>query len=574
MIYDGRAKRLVKRKAPNLTASDGVGEQAGGPGTSRRSRRDDGVRRVGRIGVLWTALEPRQRLIAFLAVAAMVAAIYGVVQTASKPSYVTLYSGLDSQAIGEVAGAVEGMGVPYEMRAGSVFVPASERDRVRMALAAEGMPRNGPAGYELLDGVDGFGTTTEMFEATYWRAKEGELARTILAAPGVRSARVHIANPVGRPFQRSVEPTASVTVMTNYGPLEPAAAEAIRYLVASAVAGLTPTAVSVIDAAYGAVLKQGEATATANGETPGGARENELRREVERLLAARVGEGKAIVTVAVSAKTESERVTERVFDPQSRVAISTDSRETTENNKGAGAGGAGGAASVASNLPQAQNGGGGETTSARTETEERVNYEVSETTRERLIPAGEVERLTVAVLVDGVNAVGADGERVWSPRPEAELRQIRDLVQAAVGFDADRGDIVTVETLEFAQTAGAVATAPNAALVFFEDNGLMLAQMAILGAIALGLGLFVLRPLMRAAETQNMAPETEGPTIDWAAAQRIEQQQNDLQQQIEVDRLTLLKNTFAERRDESATVLRGWLERDVQAQIESESEAR
>ncbi len=528
---------------------------------------------MGRIGVLWTALEPRQRLIAFLAVAAIAAAIYGVVQTARTPSYVTLYSGLDSQAIGEVAGAVEGMGVPFEMRAGSVFVPASERDRVRMALAADGLPRNGPSGYELLDGVDGFGTTTEMFEATYWRAKEGELARTILAAPGVRSARVHIANPVGRPFQRSVEPTASVTVMTNYGPLEPAAAEAIRYLVASAVAGLTPTSVSVIDAAYGAVLKQGEATATANGETPGGARENELRREVERLLAARVGEGKAIVTVAVLAKTESERVTERVFDPQGRVAISTDSRETTENSKGAG-GGPGGAASVASNLPQAQNGGGGETTSARTETEERVNYEVSETTRERLIPAGEVERLTVAVLVDGVNGVGADGERVWSPRPEAELRQIRDLVQAAVGFDADRGDIVTVETLEFAQTPGAVATAPNPALVFFEDNGVMLVQMAILGAIALGLGLFVLRPLMRAAETQNMPQETEGPTIDWAAAQRIEQQQNDLQQQIEVDRLTLLKNTFAERRDESATVLRGWLERDVQAQIESDGEAR
>ena len=523
---------------------------------------------VSNIGGIWNGLEPRQRLIAALAAVAIAAALYGVWQSASQPPMATLYSGLDSQAAGEVMQAVEGMGATAQLSGSAVMVPAAERDRLRLALAAEGLPRNGPAGYELLDAVDGFGTTSEMFEATYWRAKEGELARTILAAPGVRSARVHIANPVNRAFQRTVSPTASVTVTTSYGPLEPATAEAIRYMVSSAVAGLTPTSVSVIDAAYGAVLRSGEeASASVDGGTPGGAREAELRSEVERLLAARVGEGKAIVSVSVDAQGESERITERIVDPQSRVVISSDSRELTETSKGTAGGGAG-AATVASNLPQAE--GGGESESSRAETEERVNYEVSETTRERIVPAGEVRRLTVAVLVDGVSRVNEAGERAWSPRSQEELDQLRELVRAAVGFNAERGDVVTVETLQFAEKpeVGAVATAD--ATRFLAQNGGTLAQMAIFGLIALGLALFVLRPILRASQAPQAAPEAEGP-MDWPVVNEISHHETE-EDDDQIDRIALLKNTFSERRDESATVLRGWLEKDVQAAAEQEGQ--
>jgi flagellar M-ring protein FliF len=514
---------------------------------------------------IWSALQPRQRLIAGLALVAIFAAVWGVWQAAREPGMALLYSGLDPQAAAEVGAAAQATGVEVEVEGGEVRVTASERDRVRMALAAQGLPRSGPAGYEILDRLDGFGATSEMFAAAYWRAKEGELARTILAAPGVRSARVHIANPVGRPFQRGARPSASVTVTTAYGALDTGQAEAIRFLVASAVAGLSPESVSVIDAAHGVVLRMGEAGDARDAAAQGASREIALRGEIERLLAARVGEGKAIVTVAVETTSESETTVERIVDPNTRVAISTDTRELSDT----GGGGAGGGATVASNLPVEGGGGAqGGAPRARSETEERVNYEVSETTRERTRRAGDVKKVTVAVLVDGVSTTGADGARSWSPRPEAEIEQLRDLVRAAVGYDEGRGDVVTVETLEFAErAAGAGAVAEGGVMTFLERNAMQLIQMGALGVVALGLALFVVRPILSAAENAPViGPERLPPPLDFGEVEEI-------QRGGPVDHVAMLKEMFAEQRDDSANVLRSWLERDVQANIEAENES-
>ena len=129
----------------------------------------------------------------------------------------------------------------------------AQRDSLRMTLAAEGLPANSGAGYELLDGLSGFGTTAQMFDAAYWRAKEGELARTIRANPQIKSARVHIAQAPEMPFQANVPPKASVTVTTAGGGLSTAQARAIRHLVAAAVPGLLPEAVAVIDSVGGLI---------------------------------------------------------------------------------------------------------------------------------------------------------------------------------------------------------------------------------------------------------------------------------------------------------------------------------
>ena len=520
---------------------------------------------MGRFLKVWSALQPRQKLIAALALAATLAAVIGLVQSVRSPALGPLYAGLDPAAAQEVVAAVQSMGAAVEVQGGTVMVPEGERDRLRMALAAQGLPRNGPAGYEILEGLDGFGTTSEMFEATYWRAIEGELARTILATPGVRTARVHIANPAGRPFQRGARPSASVTVTMGYGALSPNNAEAIRFLVASAVAGMDPGQVSVIDAAQGAVLRPGEDAADVAGQMPGGQREAQLRAEIERLLAARVGHGKAIVTVAVETDMESETVVERVIDPDSRTPISSETREIEETSQGGG----GGAATVASNLPQDGGGeGGGGQSSARTEAEERVNFEISETTRETVKRAGEVSRITVAVLVDGVRAPGPDGETVWAPRPAEEIEQLRQLVQSAIGFDEARGDVVTVETLEFAERGDAGAVAEDGFGRFIERNGMTLAQTASLALVALGLILFVLRPLLKAAEAQpldpDLGPERMPPDL----------QLGDLSDDApaEDDHMARLRQLFADQKEDSANVLRAWLERDVQKTIDAEGE--
>ena len=132
-----------------------------------------------------------------------------------------LYSGLDATAAGEVVAELEAEGVAFEVDGAAILVDSAARDRIRMALAAKGLPAGGPAGYEILDNLSGFGTTSQMFDAAYWRAKEGELARTITGSPDVRAARVHLANPVSQPFSRTPAGSASVTVTMARGELEP-----------------------------------------------------------------------------------------------------------------------------------------------------------------------------------------------------------------------------------------------------------------------------------------------------------------------------------------------------------------
>ena len=206
----------------------------------------------------WRALDLRRRAVLLAAVGLTFLAVFSLAQIATRPGMALLYSGLDPAAAGEVVGALEQMNVQAEIRGDAIYVPEDARDRVRLGLASQGLPRQGQAGYELLDGLSGFSATTDMFNAAYWRAKEGELARTILAASGVRAARVHIAVPNRRPFARSgAGTTASVTVTMAGGTLTQDQAMAIRYMTALAVPGLDPKQVAVIDSRAGMVLAPG-----------------------------------------------------------------------------------------------------------------------------------------------------------------------------------------------------------------------------------------------------------------------------------------------------------------------------
>ena len=341
----------------------------------------------------------RRRVTAILAAMAMFAAVLGLANLASKPSLSLLYSGLESGQAGEIVRALDQRGVVYDVQGGSIYVEGARRDELRMTLASEGLPRNSSQGYELLDNLSGFGTTSQMFDAAYWRAKEGELARTIAASPQIAAARVHIAHQGATPFQRDLKPTASV-VLTASGEVSAAQARALRYLVASAVAGLDPDDVAVIDDSGELIGLADEATGLDHRAGPRGGAEAE---GAAPCLEARVGLGNAVVEVAVETDNESESIRERRFDPQERVAISTETEEasTTSQNSGSGD------VTVASNLPDGDGAGGGTSSSQQSETRERVNYEVSEVNREVLRAAGAIRR------TDG----GGAGQ--MAPRPKA-----------------------------------------------------------------------------------------------------------------------------------------------------------
>ena len=266
-----------------------------------------------------------------------------------------LYSGLDPATSGEVVTSLEQKTIPFEIRGDAIYVDSSQRDRARLTLAGEGLPSNGIAGYELLDSLSGFGTTSQMFDAAYWRAKEGELARTILASARISKARVHIANAVQQPFSRGAEPTASVTVSMKSGALDTKQATAIRYLISAAVSGMTPEQVAVIDSEYGIILESGQPNSIRQGTGALDPRAAELRENIERLLAARVGAGNVVVEVMIKAHNERETVTQRILDPENSVPVSSDTETNTESSSG----GTSGAVTVASNLPETADGASG-----------------------------------------------------------------------------------------------------------------------------------------------------------------------------------------------------------------------
>lgn len=428
------------------------------------------------------------------AVAALITILVILSRMAAAPSFALLYAGLDPAAAGEVIAALDARGVANEVRGDSIYVDQSRRDELRMALAGEGLPATGSAGYELLDGLSGFGTTSQMFDAAYWRAREGELARTILSSPQVRAARVHLANPGADPFAPRTEVTASVTLRPAAGGIGPSQARALRYLVASSVPGLRPENVTVIDADSGQMIG-GQTAAAPNEEAA--ARAETLRRNIARLLSARVGPGNAVVEVNVEVETDTETVIERRIDPESRVVIATDTEERSNASRDA----ARAAVTVASNLPDGDAAGsGGNSSSENTESRERVTFDVSELQREVASAPGGIRRIGVAVLVNGLPSVNENGRAVVEPRPQEELAALEALVQSAIGYDAARGDQVTIRSMAFVPPEDVPLAEAGGGLFSGPIDVARLVQVALLSLVALAVAMFVVRPALQLRE--------------------------------------------------------------------------
>lgn len=445
----------------------------------------------------WMALDARRRAMLIGGAAALVVTLLLLTRMAGTPSMSLLYAGLEPAAAGEVIAALETRGVAYSVRNDAIYVASGARDEMRMGLAAEGLPANGAAGYELLDSLSGFGTTSQMFDAAYWRAKEGELSRTILASPHVRAARVHIATPSNDPFQSAMDVTASVSIRPSSGGLQAEHADALRFLVASSVPGLSAQNVTILDADNGRVIGgDNQASFGAAGDHAA-----ELRSNIERMLAARVGAGNAVVEVSVELSSAEERVMERRIDPESRVAVQTDSEERSNTSRDAAAG----AVTVASNLPtgDAETAGGG-SNSADNETRERVTFDVSETQREVLSVPGALRKISVAVLVNGVPAISDDGQEILEVRGQEELDALEALVQSAIGFNAERGDQITIRSMVFEPRTQEELLSSSDGLFSGALDLSQILQAAFLALVALALIFGLLRPALK--RSPNLVP--------------------------------------------------------------------
>lgn len=365
-----------------------------------------------------------------------------------------LYGGLDTQDSSDVIAKLDGLDIPYKLvgDGASILVPQAEVARLRMMMAEEGLPSGGSMGYEIFDQTDAFGTTSFVQNINRVRALEGELSRSIRSINKVAAARVHLVLPQRKLFDREkLNATASIVLRTRGGPLSRSQVLAIQNLVAAAVPSLGPNQVSIVDE-NGKLLASVDAENGVDGAMNSLQNrqleyENRLKGQLEKLLANYVGPGKAQVEVSVEVNFNRVTTNAEIFDPDLQVVLSTQTVEESEQSRDQST--SSGDVSVAGNLPDATTTAIG-ASSSNTRIEETTNFENSKTVRTEIHEAGQIKKLSVAVLIDGTYEVGEDGSSSYVPRTQEELDQLAALVRSAVGFDAARGDVVEIVNLPFA----------------------------------------------------------------------------------------------------------------------------
>ena len=528
------------------------------------------------------------RLAAVLGVAAGVAAVLvAVMLRMGQAPDALLYSNLDLKEASEITASLEQSGIKYSTRGdgSTIMVNRDDVGTARMMVAGKGLVTSGSVGYELFDNQSVLGQTEFQQNLNAKRALEGELARTILSFRGVTSTRVLIALPRREMFQSETgEPTAMVVVGVGGRALTGDQVQAIRNVVASSVTGLKPEKVTVTDTANRTLAAgtEGSGFSSASADEAKGQAESQLQARIQNLVEGVVGVGAARVTVSADIDHSRSTTQEQTYDPDGQVVRSTSSNGAeSKDTTGASDGGA----TATNNIP----GGEPPTTtpigSTDSTTGETTNYEISSTTTTTVKEAGEVKKLSVAVAVDGklTPAANGQGEPTYAARTPAEITQIEDLVKAAMGFDAARGDQVRVTNVRFNRDALVSAGGEDGGnpLLNFTKNDIMRGvELLVLLVTGLLLIFFVLRPLLKTASSGGVPAMGGGMSVTSLQTSLVGgqpayagQQQllpaSDMEQRLDIARIegqvkaSSVKKVadFVEKHpDESTTILRGWVQ--------------
>lgn len=483
----------------------------------------------------------------------------------SQPRMTTLFADLAPAETAAITRELDTRNIKYEIAAdgGVLRVPQDQAARLRMDLAAKGMPGGGTVGYEVFDKADAFSTTATVQNVNKLRALEGELARSIRTIDRVQAARVHLSIPERRLFAKDkTEPRASIVLKVR-GELDSAQVRAVRHLVASAVDGLKPGRISLVDEG-GRLLADG---AGDENDTVGliqdrqTQHERRLRSEVEDIVASIVGRGRARVQVSVELDANRIVQTSENFDPESRVVRSAQTR--SEQNASSEA--RDGQVTVGNEVPGAQRGNAGQPTQKEQKqtSEETTNYEISRTTRTETNDGGKVKRLSVAVLVDGTYAKGSGGEVNYTPRTDEDLQRIATLVRLGVGFDKNRGDQIEVVNLRFAEQPApdALPDVPfmTRMLTFSHDDLMRLAEAGVLLVMTLIVLFFVVRPLLRQVTAPLLAEILEAPKAVLSAPPSSAETAPSASAPNALPQLETVGQLVATRPDEAAAILKSWM---------------
>ena len=508
------------------------------------------------------------------------------------PDMKRLYGELDSRDANKIISELSSMGIRYETRKGGteIYVPSDQANRALLQLADKGLPGGGTIGYEIFDKQETLGTTNFIQNVNLVRALEGELAKTIQTLSAVKSARVHLVLPKRELFSRQKqEPSASVVLsMKGAKRLESEQVTAIQHLVATAVPGLNPNHISVVDN-KGKLLagsfddKDSVSSLAIKADQRRRAIEARLTRTIEELLERTAGFGK--VRAEVNVEMDFDRVTtqEENYNPDGQVVRSTQNVEQTSSSKDAEGQPP---VSVGTNLPDpnVQSSDSANSTAAETRTEETVNYEISKTVKNHIREAGIIKRLSVAVLVDGKRAPDQKGDPKYQPRSNAEMELFATLVKGAIGFNQERGDTVEVINMEFAEFVP--QEEPLDLLIFglTKNDVFKFAELLVYIILALLVILMVIRPLLsRALEGMPSAqatgeqlladhtagrPALAGPGSGVPAPSEMGQEEEDVEELIDIDRvegrvkassIKKVGEIVDKHPEEALSILRAWM---------------
>jgi flagellar M-ring protein FliF len=409
-----------------------------------------------------------------------------------------LYSDLELRDSAQVAAALDKMRVTYQLKANGseILVASDEVDRLRLAMAHDGLPTGGSVGYEVFDRSDSLTSNQFQQQMNQLRALEGELGRTIRTIRGVRNARVHLVMAKREPFEREEQEAKASIVLAMAGAqrMGDEEVQAIVNLVSTAVPGLKAQNISVIDSRGELLARPGRAGpdgVVGTHTDPRRSVEQRLEASVEEILARTLGPGHVRAAATVEMNFDRVNETQELFDPDKQVVrrqqTVTDTSKSTEPQA---------SVSVQNNLPNPDTQNGSASGSASNRQEENTSYEIDKTVRTVVRDVPSIRKISMAVLVDGTTVPGADGKPAWHELSPTELDRVATLVKSAVGFDAKRGDSVDVENMRFAEQED-LGDGGSASpwLQFGKADLIWLITLGIIALVALfSLG-FVVRPL-------------------------------------------------------------------------------
>lgn len=456
----------------------------------------------------------KKKAAAITVLALTIAILVTVMLWYQKEDYQVLFSNLTPEDSGQVIAKLKELKVPYKVEGNVIYVPQKRVYELRLELATLGIPQGGLIGFEIFDKTN-FGITEFVQRLNYIRALQGELARTIRQLSEVETARVHIAIPEKTIFtDKEQKPTASVVVKLKPGrTLSQSQVGGILHLVSSSVEGLQPQSITILDSMGNLLSKPAEEDSLMDAKMLEYQRfvDRSFEQKIQSMLEGIVGKGKAIVRVTTKLDFKKVETTEEKFDPDSATARTQ--QKTTEMTTGSTPGGIPGVLSNQPGQPPTGMTGSGQLVSQKQV--ETTNFEISRTLNRIMQPGGEVKSISVAVIVDGTYKKDKD-KKVYTPRTEEEMKKYSEVVKAAIGFNAQRGDQVIVDNVPFE----GISEEPPAEKIDVVSLATTILRYLVPVIITVLLIFFVIKPLLATlkAQPQKEQPMMLPPEISLATA--------------------------------------------------------